>query len=197
MQTTSAAQGAGSTELERFIEGMNGLLARELDEPVLLQQVANLLKGLVSRDDWLPEAFARPHPRFYQQYLLHADPLARFSVVSFVWGPGQETPVHDHGVWGAIGMLRGEELSQCWRQVPQGLVMDGPPRRLRTGQTMVLSVAAGDIHQVSNAFEDRVSISIHVYGADIGRQRRHVFDPGTGVAKEFVSGYADVAGWRA
>ena len=41
---------------------------------------------------------AQPHPQYYQQHLLHCDPLERFSVVSFVWGPGQKTPVHDHTV---------------------------------------------------------------------------------------------------
>lgn len=64
------------------------------------------------QDDWLPEDCARPDPQRYQQYLLHVDSRQRFSVVSFVWGPGQITPVHDHRVWGLIGMLRGAEYSQ-------------------------------------------------------------------------------------
>lgn len=36
----------------------------------------------------------------------------------------------------------------------------------------------------------RPSISIHVYGANIGAVARHVFDPATGAAKPFVSGYS-------
>ena len=47
------------------------------------------------------------------------------------------------------------------------------------------------IHRVVNALDDRVSISIHAYGANIGKVRRHVFDPQTGSVKEFVSGYAN------
>ena len=61
-------------------------------------------------DAWLPEAYAEAGPR-YRQYLLHCDPLERFCVVSFVWGPGQKTPIHNHTVWGLVGMLRGEEIS--------------------------------------------------------------------------------------
>ena len=34
--------------------------------------------------------YTQPHPQFYQQYLLYCCPQERFSVVSFVWGPGQE-----------------------------------------------------------------------------------------------------------
>ncbi len=31
----------------------------------------------------------------------------RFCVVSFVWGPDQATPIHNHTVWGLVGVLRG------------------------------------------------------------------------------------------
>ena len=44
---------------------------------------------------------------------------------------------------------------------------------------------------MSNALADRVSISIHVYGADIGAVKRHVFDADTGAMKDFVSGYSE------
>jgi 3-mercaptopropionate dioxygenase len=53
-----------------------------------------------------------------------------------------------------------------------------------------VSPTIGDLHRVSNAHADRVSISIHVYGADIGAVRRSVFDE-WGQRKAFVSGYAD------
>ena len=43
---------------------------------------------------------------------------------------------------------------------------------------------------MANAFDDRVSISIHVYGANIGAVARHVFDPVSGAARPFVSGYS-------
>jgi predicted metal-dependent enzyme (double-stranded beta helix superfamily) len=48
----------------------------------------------------------------------------------------------------------------------------------------------GDIHTVANAVPDRPSISIHLYGGNIGTVRRHGFDPATGAASEFVSGYS-------
>ncbi len=155
--------------------------------------VVTAMRELVVSDTWLDDTCAVPHPQFYQQYLLHADPKGRFSVVSFVWGPGQKTPVHDHGTWGVIGMLRGAEIGQAYRQQDGAIVADGPEERLEPGDTAVVSPATGDIHQVRNAFDDRVSISIHAYGADIGRQCRHVFVPATGAVKDFVSGYANVA----
>ena len=53
-----------------------------------------------------------------------------------------------------------------------------------------ISPRVGDIHRVSNALANEASISIHVYGANIGAVKRHVFDPETGRPREFVSGYS-------
>jgi len=148
------------------------------------------LAKLIAHDDWLPQACTVPHPQYYQQYLLHCDPLERFSLVSFVWGPGQSTPVHDHQVWGYVGMLRGSEFSQRYRVGDGTCAEQGAPVALQPGQIEVLSPAEGDIHKVWNAFADRTSISIHLYGGNIGAIARHVFDPATGQAKPFVSGYS-------
>jgi len=49
----------------------------------------------------------------------------------------------------------------------------------------------GDIHTIANAYEDRPSISIHVYGGNIGRIRRSIYDPATGATKSFISGYSN------
>lgn len=94
-----------------------------------------MLAKLIAHDDWLPEACAVPHPQYYRQYLLHCDPAERFSLVSFVWGPGQRTPVHDHMVWGLIGMLRGAEISTGFARRPDGsLTPSGRPVRLEPAE---------------------------------------------------------------
>jgi len=180
--------------LRTFVTAATRVVDRGLPEAATLAELRPLLAALIARDDWLPDELAQPHPEFYRQFLLHADPLERFSVVSFVWGPGQRTPVHDHTVWGLIGMLRGEELAQPFapdadgRWVPQGAV-----QRLRPGDIEAVSPTLGDVHQVSNAFADRTSISIHVYGANIGAVHRWVYPPdgAPGARKPFVSGYSN------
>ncbi len=121
------------------------------------------------------------------------DPLERFSVVSFVWGPGQTTPVHDHTVWGLIGMLRGSETGEAFSVNDTGALSSMGIDSLNPGDVAAVSPAIGDIHRVSNAMADEVSISIHVYGANIGAVPRHVFDPDTGAPKSFVSGYSNDA----
>ena len=102
----------GLNRLRRFLGDMTGLCEAGADEGIIRAQAGASLRDLVNTDDWLPLEFAKPDPAHYRQYLLYCDPLERFSVVSFVWGPGQRTPVHDHTVWGLIGMLRGAEISR-------------------------------------------------------------------------------------
>jgi len=177
--------------LRDFVTAFARLLDSQPDEPRILDEGGALLARLVSRDDWLPAAYAIPHPEHYQQFLLHCDSAERFSVVSFVWGPGQRTPVHDHTVWGLIGMLRGDEASQPFALDSSGRPLPtGEATRLAPGHVEAVSPRIGDTHQVRNLHADRVSVSIHVYGANIGAVRRSVYaDDGT--RKPFISGYTN------
>ena len=178
-------------KLRGFISEIAQLVDQDFPETHLLEQGAVALSKLIAEDDWLPDAYAQPSPDRYQQFLLYADARQRFSVVSFVWGPGQQTPVHDHTVWGLVGVLRGAEVARSYRRDDDGaLVTSGEDQLLERGAVAAVSPTIGDIHRVSNAFDDRVSISIHVYGANIGGVSRHVY-PLDGPPKPFVSGYTN------
>jgi predicted metal-dependent enzyme (double-stranded beta helix superfamily) len=176
----------------KFVVAFGELINEHPAEDRILATGGELLAGLVCYDDWLPPAFAEPDVARYRQYLLHCDSSERFSVLSFVWGPGQETPVHDHTVWGLVGMLRGAEFVQSYARSSGTPVPTGPRIRLSPGDIGTISPAAGDIHQVCNALVDRPSISIHVYGANMGAVRRSAF-AADGTQKPFVSGYANDA----
>lgn len=181
-----------ASRLRKFVQQMTRVVERDGNhEPALLQQGQALMLDLITHDDWLPDEFARPHPDKYQQYLLYCDPFERFSLASFIWGPGQTTPVHDHTVWGMVGVLRGAERCEeyAWNAQRSRLDKTGE-HRVEPGGIDLVSPSIGDIHTVSNALADRVSVSIHCYGANIGTVRRHVYDAANGAVKEFVSGYS-------
>lgn len=179
-----------TSRLRGFVTALADLLAATRDEQAILESGRALLSRLIARDDWLPDAFARPSPERYQQYLLHCDSRERFSVVSFVWGPGQTTPIHDHTVWGLVGVLRGTEKVERFRRAPDGsLIADGTDY-LHEGAVDAVSPRVGDIHRVSNGRSNAPSISIHVYGANIGAVERATYGP-DGRPKPFISGYAN------
>jgi len=177
-----------------FVNEMDRLLTAKPAD--YLYRGAAALKKLLADGSWLPEPYRRANSSHYQQYLLYRDPLSRFSIVSFVWGPGQRSPIHDHQVWGLAGVLEGAEYSQSYAppvEPSDPLVMVGGERRLNPGDVDVISPALGDIHRVRNAYDDRPSIGIHAYGADIGTVSRWVYAPERPVAsrKSFVSGYSN------
>lgn len=175
--------------LQGFVSDLDFLLQQPLSERQLLPRVQAMLAQLVASDDWLPPAKAKVDSRHYQQHLLYCDPEDRFSIVSFVWGPGQGTPIHNHRVWGAIGMLRGAECSQAYAHSAEGFKKLGPEITLHPGQVELVSPTLGDIHSVRNASREDSAISIHVYGGNIGTIQRSVFDKDGG-ERPFVSGYS-------
>ncbi len=176
-----------------FLNRVDGAIAAHVDEAALVDQIEPALRLLVAQDLWLPEAFARQDAARYQQYLLYLDPQARYSVQSFVWAPGQGTPIHNHTVWGLVGVLRGAEI--CREYSHDGVLKSGNTHRLTCGEVDRVSPTIGDWHAVSNAQADAVSMSIHIYGGDIGRIERQMWDEAAGALKPFVSGYSNGRPW--
>jgi len=174
-----------------FIKGLTLLMDEKVAEEMIFSKGKRLLEELIKEDDWLPEELSKSHPEYYQQYLLYADPLDRFSVVSFVWGPGHKTPIHNHTVWGMVGQLRGAEKETVFHLQPDGSYQAGEESIFLPGQVATVSPNTHDIHVVANHLSDEPSISIHVYGGNIGRIKRAVFHPETGAEKLFISGYAN------
>lgn len=179
--------------LRGFVTSFAELLNATRHEHEILATGSALLTRLIARDDWLPGEYAQPSAERYQQYLLHCDSRERFSVVSFVWGPGQSTPVHDHRVWGLVGVLRGTERVQRYTRGDDGSVVPlGEEILLEAGKVDAVSPNVGDLHRVSNGRDDGSSISIHVYGGNIGAVERATYAE-DGSPRRFISGYANAA----
>lgn len=177
-------------ELQNFCRALDRIAGAGLPTGEAAARAAEAMAPLLQGDAWLPEPWAAPSPERYQQHLLYCDPQGRFSVVSFVWGPGQRTPIHDHGgLWGVVGVLRGAENSTRYARRADGSLAEGERTTLMAGMIDILDPATGDIHAVDNALPDAVSVSIHAYGGDIGTIERSSFDA-DGTAHRFVSRYS-------
>jgi predicted metal-dependent enzyme (double-stranded beta helix superfamily) len=189
--TDTAATATNLGRLRDFVISLSALVETSRDESEIIHSGSRLLAGLVSFDDWLPEQYADSNSNVFTQYLLHADSREHFSIISFVLGPGQKTPIHDHTVWGLVGVLRGAENAQNYSRAQDGrFTVDGPLALLESGMVTAVSPAIGDFHQISNAHDDRASVSIHVYGANIGSIERSVYNL-DGSRKHFISGYSN------
>lgn len=172
---------------KRFVDEMTRVVdSAGKDEARILHFASPHVRELVAQDDWLPESVAVPVAGSYGQYLLYRDPQVRFTVVSFVWDAGAHTPIHDHTVWGIIGVLRGAEIAERF-SLKDGALRSLGEATLAAGNIDRVSPRIGDIHQVRNAYPDRSSISIHVYGADLCTVERHIYCRDTGRVDVTVS----------
>jgi 3-mercaptopropionate dioxygenase len=183
-----------TTQFSTFIAELTQLVDAHPDEGTLLTHARQSLRTVITTDTWLPAACAVPRADRYAQYLLHCDPLERFSVVSFVWANDQATPVHNHTVWGLVGILRGAERCDEYAIENGRVASCGHSHVMRAGDVEAVSPTIGDWHRVSNADKHGVTVSIHVYGGNIGGIKRERLTE-NGDKVEFVSGYDGVAAW--
>jgi predicted metal-dependent enzyme (double-stranded beta helix superfamily) len=177
--------------LAGLVAAVSAAVAAGGGEQAVTASVAESLRAGLSEGIPLAEAVTRPDPQRYVMYPLHVAADKSFSIAAAVWGPGQQTPVHDHGVWGVVGIHSGTE-----REVRFERATDGPLRELgehvwSPGDVTVCCTSDQDLHQVSCASAEPC-VGLHIYGGDIGTIRRRAYDPATGEVSYFVSSWARV-----
>lgn len=187
--------------LGRFLHSMDTLVASATDPHAIADQTTGHLAELVRHPEFLEERYRQPADEHYRQHVVHVHPEGKYSLVSLVWRPGQATPIHDHRCWCVVGVLEGREAETRYRLyadqdegavlVVQAEAVNGP------GAVCALVPPVEDIHRVCNAGDDDLTISLHVYGADIatlGSSINHTF--GQPIVGEVHAGATPMS-WRA
>ena len=127
----------------------------------------------------LDDRFRRARPDCYARRLLYRDPSNRYTAVVMTWGPGQGTPVHDHGgLWCVEGVVEGRMSVTQYDVQPEGagfrVTAIGAPLSAGVGSAGRL-IPPTDYHVLANADPDRASITLHVYGGNLDGCR--IFTP--------------------
>ncbi|MBI4471181.1 MAG: cysteine dioxygenase family protein [Acidobacteria bacterium] len=176
-----------------FIEAVDPIV-RQIHEPsAVVAAIEPFLQTLVRTPDWLDARYRRAIPeKAYAQYLLYRPRDYTFSVVSFVWNPGQGSPIHDHCTWGVIGQYAGIEEETRFRKLANGSIEKAAVVSVNPGDVSHVYPPDRDIHQIMNR-TTVPTISIHIYGGDIGSQPRHIYDLATRAVRPFISGYDSAA----
>lgn len=142
-----------------------------------------------------------PDPRFlqlqpdapYGSYLLYLSPDADLSIVIDVFMAGQAAVTHNHCCWGVFTCLEGTERERLYDAPPD--LTSGPVEtatRLRPPGVVTLAPPERNaFHQVECAEGSDRSISLHLYGADIGRILRQKWDADAGAYADFRGGYSN------
>ena len=151
---------------------------------------------LLADPDWLPTRYQASAPESGMgggigQWLLYRARDGSLSLFSLVVPPGAETPIHDHLAWGLVGLYRGMQDEEIYA-LRAGALDLVERRALAPGDFYVLIPPRDDIHRVRTTSAD-TSVSIHLLTNDTGCVWRHAYDPGSGEARPFRSGYVNVA----
>jgi 3-mercaptopropionate dioxygenase len=141
-----------------------------IDDP---DAIAERLRELLAQDGWLAPEHRLPGADTYRQHLLHVSDCRGLSVVALVWRPGQRTPIHDHVSWCVVGVYQGIEHETHYRLTGDTLVAT-ETIEAHPGDVEALIPPAENIHAVA-AGGTGLTISIHVYGADIERLGSSVY----------------------
>src|SRR6476660_9804114 len=92
---------------------------------------------LLARTDWLPVEYQRDAPVSGMgggigQWLLYRSADRSLCLFSLVVPSGSQTPVHDHGAWGLVGLYRGNQDEEIYAAV-DGVRRLAETRRLAPG----------------------------------------------------------------
>jgi predicted metal-dependent enzyme (double-stranded beta helix superfamily) len=129
------------------------------------RSVAGVLQGRLPGVGILTPDQLAGSPDRYQQHVLYVEPGGDFSVTALVWRPGQQTTIHDHVCWCAVGVLQGVEHEITYLAGMSGQLIETGQRDSPSGDVSYFA-PPGDIHRVRN-IGTGVAVSLHVYGADI------------------------------
>jgi predicted metal-dependent enzyme (double-stranded beta helix superfamily) len=177
-----------------FVGEVRGLLARSLAPAEACRLIRPRFAELLAADDWLPQRFQEPAPESGMgsgigQWLLFRAADGSLSLFSLVVPPGAETPIHDHLAWGLVGLYRGTQAEEIFTTAGDGFALS-ERRALEPGDFYALIPPQDDIHRVRTT-STAASVSIHLLTNDTGCVWRHAYDPVTGAATPFRSGYVN------
>jgi predicted metal-dependent enzyme (double-stranded beta helix superfamily) len=166
--------------LPRFVEDLREVVSTSANT----QEIIRRLRPFATRLAASPDLHARsrkecdPGQGFGFQ-LLHEEPDHDLAVALLSWLPGRGTPPHDHGTWGLVVGVEGDEVNTFYKRVDDGS-REGYADLVKLSEKVfgvgdVVAITPEIIHSVHND-TDKISVSLHVYGRHINYTGRSKYD---------------------
>jgi 3-mercaptopropionate dioxygenase len=157
--------------LTELIDRLNAAVEERTPEAITRRVKRDLEELLGAGALDLPAKFKSPRPDCYARRLLYQDPADRYTAVVMTWGPGQGTPVHDHGgLWCVEGVVEGQMQVTQYDVHPDGDSFSvsalGEPIAAGVGSAGRL-IPPTDYHVLANAQSGGTSVTLHIYGGNL------------------------------
>ena len=172
--------------LYRFLTEMEDVINDVEDESSRLSEIRMLVRQLILNSYWVQSQNLEPKPTTGTSVLLLYDELGfPFTVQTVTFAPGTLSTIHNHGTWGIVAVLKGQERNTFWRRTSVPGVQDKIERagELTLFPGDIISFAADAIHSVE-ALGNEPTVTFNVYG-ETSPKERFEFDPVTYTAKNF------------
>lgn len=172
--------------LYRFLTEMEDVLNDVEDENSLLAEIRMLVRRLILNSYWVQNQYLEPDSKTGTSVLLLYDELGfPFTVQTVTFAPGTRSSTHNHGTWGVVAVLKGQERNTFWRRTP---LPDSQDKIERSGELTlfpgdIISFTSDSIHSVQ-AVGDEPTVTFNVYG-ETRQKERFEFDSVTHTAKNF------------
>jgi predicted metal-dependent enzyme (double-stranded beta helix superfamily) len=148
-------------QLEQLAARVRAAVALAPD--AMAREVMGALREATATPDWLPQERRRANHERYARHVLYGDPASRFSILSLVWDHGQESPIHGHQTWCAVGVYDGELTEIRYREGFGGRAPVEIGAERRAAGSLSFDPPQSAIHRIANR-SGGIAISLHVYG---------------------------------
>jgi predicted metal-dependent enzyme (double-stranded beta helix superfamily) len=159
--------------LYRFLTDLEDILAKVPDDRARLELIRPLVRHLLVSSEWLQMNFDLPDPDTgWSVVTLYDEPDFEITVQTVAWAPTMISPVHNHGTWGVVALLHGQEKNTFWQR---SATANHPDKISTAGELIlepgdILSFLPNAIHHIA-ALGDEPTISFNLYGKTDYEQR--------------------------
>ncbi len=185
----------GESVLGRFVTECRRRADRNPEPADCVLAIAPLMHSLLKEaNGFLEPQHLRPDPAHYARNAIYIPGDRSLSLFALVWSPGQWTPVHDHGSWGVVGVLKGVLEERNYIRTDYYTVKDAGIS-LRRGGVILLDQGTvtsfvpnpDHIHMTGVPADRAPVVSLHLYGREM--DSFHIYDVAAGTRKRVQVAY--------
>ena len=172
--------------LYRFLTELEDILEIFHDDISRLEAITPLVRKLLVSSYWLQMEYHNPDPNTgWSVNFLYREYGFPLTVQMVTWLPGHQSTIHNHGSWGIVALVGGQERNRLWRRAPQPNHPDHlePVDDIILNPGDVVALTANAVHSVE-PLGDEPTVSFNLYGA-ANFSDRYEFDLATHTAKPF------------